>query len=96
MSKFLDLLIAHLKGAAIKAALVHLIKTSVGIKAWIVKFLIEELFEEIVEPLTKLALRKVKYEYRKHEGEVIIEKIKEARENKNEDDYNSHVDDIFR
>lgn len=95
MSKLLDLIIEQLKGAAIKAALVHLVKTSVGFRAWIVKFLVEELFEEVIEPAIKMSFRKMKYEYDRKEGEILVKKIQEARENENQTDYDSSIDDLL-
>lgn len=96
MSKLLDLIIEQLKGAAVKAALVKLVKTSVGFRAWIIKILVEELFEEVIEPAIKMSFRRLKYEYDRKEGEIIVKKIDEARQNGNQADYDSSVDDIFR
>lgn len=75
--------------------LLKVIKTSAGFKAWLVTFLVEKAFDEVLEPAIKLGVRKFKYEYRKIEGKVIIEKIEEAKENGNQSDYDSNVDDIF-
>lgn len=92
-----DKLIEHLKGKAVKLALKKLLGSVAmgGFKAWLLKYIVTNLFEEIAEPLVRMALNQVGYIYDKHDGKVIVKKMKKASEDGNESDYNDAVDDIF-
>ena len=90
-------LIEQLKGAGVKLALKKLLGSAAmgGFKAWVIKYVVTELFEEIAEPLIKFALQKVGYAWDRHEGKVIIKKINEARENNDAGAYDNATDDVF-
>lgn len=90
-------LIEHLKGAAVKAALKKILGSAAmgGVKGWIVKFIVTELYEEIAEPVLKYGLNKIGYAYTKLEGKVIVKRLEEARENNDADAYDSAADDVF-
>lgn len=72
-------------------------KTAVGagFKAWVIKELTEYLYEEIGEPVVKAILAKGGYTYAKIEGSVIVKKIKEAKDENNQADYDNGMDDLF-
>jgi hypothetical protein len=88
-------LLDQLKGAFVKASLKALLNTGagIGIKAWVIKFVVTELYEEIGEPVAKAAMLQVGYLYDRHEGRVIVQKLKEAEDGQTYDDA---VDDIFK
>ncbi len=54
-----------------------------GPKVWLVKFILEELFEEIAEPLIKFSFRWIGYKYDVKDGKHTLERIENA-ENINE------------
>ena len=91
------ILLDLLKGQAVKLALKKLLGSAMvgGPKAWLIKFIVTELFEEIAEPFIRYALNQVGYYYDKIDGEVKIKKLDRARENNNEQDYNATIDDIL-
>lgn len=91
------ILLDLLKGQAVKLALKKLLGSAMvgGPKAWLIKFIVTELFEEVAEPLIRYALNQVGYYYDKIDGEVKIKKLNRARENNNEQDYNATIDDIL-
>lgn len=66
-----------------------------GFRAWLIKYIVTELFEEIAEPLIKASFRRMGYLYDRAGGKIQVKKLNEAREDNNEDSYNSSVDDIF-
>ena len=66
-----------------------------GFKVWLVKLIATELFDEIGKPLIQAAFFQAGYAYDRIDGKITAKKIREAREEGNEADYNSHVDDIF-
>lgn len=90
-------LINHLKGAALKTALLYLIKSPVllGFRTWLIKFILEEFFEEIGEPLVKAFFVKFNYSMDRVEGEILIKRIKKAKDENNQTDYDNTTDDIF-
>lgn len=92
------ILIEQLKGAAVKAALKKLLGSAVigGPKAWIIKYIVTELFEEIGEPLIKAAFIKMGYYYDRVEGKIIVKKIHDAREDNDADAYDNATDDVFK
>lgn len=94
---FKKAVIEHLKGAAVKAALKSLLGASymIGFKAWLVKFIVTELFEEIGEPLIKAGFIRMGYYYDRVNGNIIVKRIHEAREDENEQEYNNAIDDLF-
>ena len=90
--------IQWLKSAAVKAALLRFLGSSIsgGWKAFVVKFIVTELFEEIAEPIVRYAFREMGYAYNRIEGEVVLKKIKQAKKEDNEEDYNTHLDGAFK
>ena len=66
-----------------------------GFKAWLIKEIAEHLYDEIGEPIVKAVLAKAGYLYTKVEGSVIVKKIEEAKNENNQSDYDSNMDDIF-
>lgn len=86
-----------LKGAVVKKALKTFLGTGagVGLKAWIIKFIVTELFEEIAVPLIKAVLVEAGYQYDKKNGEILITKLHQAREDNDADSYSRTVDDIL-
>ena len=96
MKDFQKNLIAFLKGSAVKLAIKKILGTAAmgGIKGWIIKIIVTELFEEVAEPLIKLALRKGFLAYDKIDGSIKIKKLEKAKAENNETSYNSTIDDI--
>ena len=90
-------LIEFLKGKFVTMALAKLLSTAAmgGFRAWLIKFLVENLFEQVVEPIMKAGFIKLGYIYNRIEGNVLVSKIEKAKEENNETDYNAGVDDIF-
>lgn len=91
------IVIQYLKSAAVKAALLKFLGSAVsgGWKAWIIKFIVAELFEEIAEPIIKASFRQVGYAYDRVDGEIKVKKLNKAREDDDKETYNSIVDDSF-
>lgn len=87
-------IMAFLKGEFVKFALKKILGSAAagGFKAWLVKFIITELYEEIGEPIIRAGLNLEGYTYDKVEGKVLIKKLREAD---NEADYDSTIDDIL-
>ena len=85
-----------LKDVAVKIALKKLLGSVLagGPKAWIIKFIVSELFEEIVEPLIKLSIRKGLLLYDITEGKITIKKITSAKEQGDSDAYRRNVSDV--
>ena len=90
-------IISFLKERAVKLALKKLLGSIVtgGIRAWIIRFIVEELFEEVVEPLIKMALREAGWVYERAKGEIHVKRLEDAREDNDAQDYNDTVDDIM-
>ena len=63
-----------------------------GFKAWLIKFAIEEAYDEIGEPIIKAGLVELGYVLDKREGKALVKKLNEAT---NANDYDSAVDDIL-
>lgn len=80
-------LLDFLKGRFVEAVLIKLLKTSGGFRAWLLSFVLEKAFEEIVEPIFNYSIRKGVLLYDKTHGKIIISKINKAKEEKSEKDY---------
>lgn len=89
-------LINFLKGAAVKYALKKLLGSAVmgGFRAWLVKFIVEELFEYVAEPIIKLAVRKSLLVYDKGIGKIRIKRIEKAKEEGDESGYIDNISDV--
>lgn len=61
----------------------------------VINFAVDNLFEEVVNPFMEVALARAGYKYDFKNGKVLIEKLNKAKEENNEADYNSAVDDIL-
>lgn len=69
--------------------------TVVGpVKAWLISFVIENLFDHLVEPLLVELGLQGQYQIDIHNGRKTIKLIKKAREDNNEDAYNRASDDV--
>lgn len=66
-----------------------------GFRAWIVEFLLENLWDEIVDPVLSAGLVELKYTKHKIEGKISAKKILEARRHGNVQDYNDNIDIIL-
>ena len=90
-------LIAQLKGAAVKAALKSFLGSSAGagFKAWLVTFITKELFSQLGEPLIKALLTEIGYGYYKVEGEHLVRQLNTAKKDNDKFKYNKTSDDIF-
>lgn len=91
---FKDWLIPFLKGQAVKAALKKILGSAVmgGFQGWLVKYVVTELYEEIGEPIIKMALNHMGYLYDRQKGKVLIKRLNNAED---ENTYNTISDDIF-
>ncbi len=86
-----------MKGQALRLALKKILGSAVigGPKAWIIKFIISELFDEIGEPLIRAGLNQIGYYYDKIDGNIQIKKLKDARGKNDADAYNRASDNIL-
>lgn len=92
-----NLLLSQLEGVAVKAAVKAILGTAagVGFKAWLVKFVVTELYEEAAEPAVKAAIVEGGFQIRKYQGGIVLRKIKKAQEEGNAEEYDRGVDDIL-
>ena len=96
LKKIRDWLSKFLKDKVVKTALIHLLGTTAGWKAWILKFIVTELFEEVVEPMIKALFREIGHGVDKAEGKRKFQKIQEAMREEDPSKYDSAVDDVFK
>lgn len=89
--------IKYLKGEAVKIALKKILGSAMagGIKGWLIKFIVENLFEELAEPLIKYAFRRMGYLYQRTKGEILVKKLRKAQNDNDQDAYDSTIDDII-
>ena len=66
-----------------------------GFYGWIAKYILENYYDEIGEPIIEAGLRQVGFGYRKVQGKVIIRKVKKAQGEGDEDTYDELVSDIL-
>jgi len=97
VSRILQFFIDMLKREAVKSALVKLLGSAAlgGIRAWAIKFVVENMFEQIAEPIIRASFIKLGYMYNRVEGEILVKKLSRAKKENNEGDYDSAIDDIF-
>ena len=95
--KFKTEFISFIKGRAFKLVLVKLLKSQFmgGIRGWIVRLILEDLWDEIALPVLQKGLRFLGYVYRRKNGEHLVEKLDEAEQGGNQDEYDSISDDIL-
>lgn len=91
-NKFFELL----KREAINKMVFSLLGKSVGIKAWLIKGLLEYGFDEIVKPLFNLAVRKGWFFYDAQKGKLIAKRMDDASDRNDQDAYDSAWDDMFK
>lgn len=97
MRRILQAFIDLLKREAVKSALVKFVGSAAlgGIRAWAIKFIVENLFEQVAEPIIRASFIKLGYAYNRVEGEILVKKLDRAKKENNEGDYDSAIDDIF-
>lgn len=85
----------QLRGRAVKLALIKLIGTTVGFKAWLIKFVLENLIDEVGIPVVNAGVVEVKYYFDKKDGTKVAIKIEKARSGDDQGDYDDAVDDLY-
>jgi hypothetical protein len=94
--KVKEIIISHLKGAAVKAALKKVLGSSSagGFRGWLVKFITVELFDELAAPVIKFSIRKGFLIYDKIDGSFKLKKINKAKDENNTNDYWDNIGSI--
>tara|TARA_R110002012_G_scaffold168596_1_gene332135 strand:- start:3505 stop:3819 length:315 start_codon:yes stop_codon:yes gene_type:complete len=89
--------VAYLKGRAVKLALKKILGSAVagGFKAWLIKFAVEELVDEVGIPVVNAGIVEVKFYFDKKNGEKVSIKIEKARESGSDEDYDNAVDELY-
>lgn len=97
MRRILQVFIDLLKREAVKSALVKLLGSAAlgGVRAWMIKFAVENLFEQVAEPIIRASFIKLGYLYNRVEGNILVKRINKAKEDNHEGNYDSAIDDIF-
>lgn len=95
--RFRDILIEQLEGQAVKLALKKILGSAAmgGFRAWLIKFIVVELFDLIAEPIIKFGFRRAGYLYNKVNGKIQVKRLQRARDESDEDAYNAAVRDIL-
>ena len=86
--------VSILKSKIVKMAVVRLIGVSAGFKAWVLSMVLKYIFDLVAVPIINLAIRKGMLVYDTARGKIIVKKLKKAKEDGNEDDYDDIVDDL--
>lgn len=92
------ILLKYLYSNTVKLALKKILRSAVagGFRAWIIKFVIKEyIFKKALEPIVKAAFREAGYIFHVVEGNHNLKKVEEARENGNQTEYDSAMDDLI-
>lgn len=63
--------------------------------AGLIEILFTKLYNKVIVPLLEEAVRRGKLGYDQTRGSVIVRKMKKAKEDGNEEDYNDAVDSIL-
>ena len=89
-------IINFLKSEAIKLALKKLLGSPLagGFKAWVIKLIITELFEEVAEPVIRLVIRKGQLVVDKTSGKIKVKRIERAKNEGDEDAYTSNIGSV--
>ena len=89
-------IINFLKSEAIKLALKKILGNAVagGFKAWLIKLIITELFEEVAEPVIRLAIRKGQLVVDKTSGKMKVKRIERAKDEGDEDAYTRNIGSV--
>lgn len=90
-------LFSWLKTEGVKWFMVQVLKMSpVGIKAWVVKFVLEHFVEDVAIPLINATEIEVLFYIDKQTGKKYVIQLKKARESEDPDEYDIAIDTIFR
>lgn len=94
--KFLQKILAGVNIAVLGAIKAYL-NTQVGQGSLkkIVNWLAENAYEQTVGPILEVLIVRVGYTYDVRQGQIFIERLKQAEESGNASDYDSTVDDIL-
>jgi hypothetical protein len=97
LNKLKILLIKFLRGEAVKLALKNILGSAAasGFKAWLVKIIIKYFYDSVAEPIIKIGFRAAGYVYNNVDGKISATKLDEARNDNDEDTYDSIVTDIL-
>lgn len=90
-------ILEFLKGQVVKLALKKILGSAVmgGFKTWLITFVVENLWDEIAEPLIKAGLVEIKYIKDNIDGKITAKKIDEARRSGDQDSYDDAVDELY-
>lgn len=81
-------LINALEKEIVKQALIKLVGSTVGFKAWLVKFVVEEIvIDEVLVPAIEYGERKLTLIYDKAQGRYVYKKLEEAADNIDVDEW---------
>jgi len=72
--------ISFLRDKAVKAALKKILGNALagGVKGWIIKYVVTELYDEVAKPMIQYAFQIVGYRYEVQKGEHILKRIENA------------------
>lgn len=96
LSRLWSIIIDQLKGKLIKLALKKFLGSgaAVGFKAWIITFIISNLYDELAVPFFLYLKRKGLLLYDKRQGQILIKELKDAKASNDENRYNDVVDKL--
>jgi spore maturation protein SpmB len=85
-----------IKGEAIKLALRKILgsSTASGLRAWIIKFIASELYEELFKPILLYGIRKKMLIIDKSTGALIVNRVQRAKDEGDETSYTDTISDI--
>jgi len=89
----LNAILSVLKTKAVELALSKIVGATVGFRAWVVKFAVKYLFDELAEPVIELAMRKGQLVIDKTSGKIIYLKTMKAKQDGKKDDYLDSIGD---
>lgn len=69
--------------------------TAGGFKIWIAKIIVGYGFDKILVPVINTLIRKGTLLYDVTDGKIKVKKLREARNDNNQQDYDNSVDDIL-
>jgi hypothetical protein len=90
-----DALLKFLRGELIKKLVLIIVGASTGFQAWIVGLAVGVLFDYVAAPILKEAARRGILIYDKVDGKIKLKKLKDARNEHDQDRYDSTIDDII-
>ena len=94
---FKNAILYFFRGEFIKLVLKKILGSAAmgGFQAWLVKYIVTELYDELGEPILKAGVNYVGYRYDKYKGKVHIRKLDKARDENDENNYNRTIDTIL-